>query len=85
MIDPAKFYVYFYRGGRDASEALRVVPVEVFNRLKPHEFDLEGGNVPPEVSADLDAVYDCEDILHGVSGDDFYDIPDDHFLRVTLC
>ena len=84
-IDPNAYYVYHYRGGRDPFERLTVVPAELFAKLRVYADELEAGDTVGEIAAEYDAVYDYEDISSSVCEDDYDDIPDDHFLRITVC
>lgn len=84
-VDPNAFYVYAYRGGRDAYERLAIVPEAVFRVLKEHEDELDRGNVPPEAEEANEAFFECEDIMDDFSSKDIDSIPDDHFTRMTLC
>jgi hypothetical protein len=84
-VDPEAFYAYAYRGGRDSSETLAIVPEAVFRVLKEHEEELDRGNLPPEAEEAMDAFFDCEDIMHSASEADIESIADDHYVRMTLC
>ena len=84
-LDPTLYYAYIYRGGKDPSETLAIVPEELFAKLKVYEDDLEDGQYVDEIAAELDSVYDYDDISSSVCDDDYDDIPDDHFLRITVC
>ena len=84
-IDPAKFYAYVHRGGRDAYESLYVVPEDVFRDLKEHEDELDSGNLPEEAEEANEKMYACENIFEEVAPKDIDKIPDDHFTRVCVC
>jgi hypothetical protein len=84
-VDPNAYYAYAYRGGKDTSETLAIVPEAVFRVLKEHEDELDRGNVPPEAEEAMDRFFDCEDIMHSFSEADIDAIADDHFVRMTLC
>jgi hypothetical protein len=84
-LDPTLYYVYRYRGGKDPFETLAIVPEELFAKLKVYEDDLEDGQYVAEIAADLDSVYDYEDISSSVCDDDYDDIPDDHFIYIAVC
>lgn len=77
------FYVYFYREGRDAHEQLVVVPEETFKALWPHRDALESTyGVPHGV---MDAATSLLKLPHvDLRESEYADIPDDHFIRVTL-
>lgn len=85
-VDLDAYYVYFYRGGRDPMEHLAIVPKELFDKLKPHEEDLDDCTaVPADVQAEVDKVWDLPDLSDAFSDRDYDRIPDEHFVRVTLC
>jgi len=77
------FYVYFYRGGRDASEQLVIVPEETFKALWPHRDALDSTyNVPPDVMNMAEGLLKLPHV--DLRESEYEDIPDDHFIRVTL-
>lgn len=80
------YYVYFYRGGRDASEHLVVVPQGTFERIWPHSNHLDMAwyhDVPADVMALVDTLHALPDA--DLCPSEMEAIPDDHFIRITLC
>jgi hypothetical protein len=86
MTIESQYYVYFYRGGRDHSEQLVVIPKESFEKIWPYADYLEMAwqhKVPNDILTLLSTFYDLPDA--DLRPSEWDDILDDHFIRVTLC
>jgi len=80
------FYLYLYRGGRDPFEHLVVLDSDVFERIWPHYEALDMAwthKVPDDVQSLVDEAMGLPDADLRPSEMDA--IPDDRFIRVTLC